>query len=802
VPTPPFGRAAAALLLVLAAAVTAPADDITFKDGYTVSGKVKRESGVEIDPFTQESMAVPVFKGYWILDDGPRYVLFNQNQVGETRPADYRGGSIELFRPTKRFQPQQLPAGAAFVGAPPPFGKDGRRTLYLSDGKMKYPVDQHLTFLSPYFTRIDAINYNWTVMYRTSELGPDLARSLAEQHPDIREEPGKPDAGRRMKLCRFLVQAGWYDEAERELDRIEKDLPGEKPRVAESREAIKGLRADKALEEVEHARRAGRHQWAQAALPQIDKLYGPLNDARVIRSNTLKGQYDDENRRLREAKKAIDQVLGQVNGPDAAFACLVLGTIRSELDLEGAARLDFFVTQAQQAERDRQAGRRPQQSPAELTALAVTGWLLGKTAAEAKPDSARKLWQARELVLEMQRTGDPAARRVLLDGFLKETPPPFDVMAQLVSSLPPPEAEGNPGPTPHPCRITAPATGGRGRYWLQLPPEYRPNRPYPVLLVLREGHETSEDALKRWAPYAARDGYILAAPAWGNDLDPNYDYDGSQQPIVLDTLRDLKQRYRVDADRVFLFGFADGANLALDVGLSHPDLFAGVIPMCPFPRWDLVGKYWRNAQYLPFYLICGDITGDAYKKNRMMYEEWATRAYNSIMVVCKGRGHEFFGGELPTIFDWMAGKKRAGGFPELGRNPGGVGNNEEFQSVREADNRFYWLTLGGLQNRCVWNPANKVPLLPAKVQASIRPNNQIVVWATGVTQLSLWIGPEMIDVERPVTVTVQTGRGYPKIWPPAGRKTLTPDLGILLEDYYQRADQRRLFFVRLDFDKL
>ena len=47
--------------------------------------------------------------------------------------------------------------------------------------------------------------------------------------------------------------------------------------------------------------------------------------------------------------------------------------------------------------------------------------------------------------------------------------------------------------------------------------------------------------------------------------------------MVIDTLRDLRRRFQVDSDRVFLFGWEQGADAALDIGMSHPDQFAGVL---------------------------------------------------------------------------------------------------------------------------------------------------------------------------------------------------------------------------------
>src|SRR5262249_24594367 len=151
-----------------------------------------------------------------------------------------------------------------------------------------------------------------------------------------------------------------------------------------------------------------------------------------------------------------------------------------------------------------------------------------------------------------------------------------------------------------------------GEYVVQLPPEYHPNRSYPVLVLLHGSREKPEAMIERVSDLAARHGFILAAPLWAGDSSrPSYTYSGREHAVALDTLRDLRRRVQVDSDRVFLLGFEKGADAALDIGMSHPDEFAGVLSMCGAPRYYTSerNRYQTNAQYLPFYLVEGDKHG-------------------------------------------------------------------------------------------------------------------------------------------------------------------------------------------------
>src|SRR5262249_35737875 len=152
-------------------------------------------------------------------------------------------------------------------------------------------------------------------------------------------------------------------------------------------------------------------------------------------------------------------------------------------------------------------------------------------------------------------------------------------LAQLIRSLPPPE--------PHPvsAEVIKLQTEAGGDYLGQLPPGYHHYRPYPGLFVLHAAAERPLRLLKRFAGLAARRGGIVVAPAWGNGLRATYDYTPRQHAAVTATLRDLRRRFQVDSDRVFLFGHEQGGRMAFDVGLSHPDLFAGVLPMSAAPYW-------------------------------------------------------------------------------------------------------------------------------------------------------------------------------------------------------------------------
>ena len=53
-----------------------------------------------------------------------------------------------------------------------------------------------------------------------------------------------------------------------------------------------------------------------------------------------------------------------------------------------------------------------------------------------------------------------------------------------------------------------------GSYLVQLPPDYHHQRAHPLLMLIHGDREAPETLLKRWAPLAAQNGFIVAAPLW------------------------------------------------------------------------------------------------------------------------------------------------------------------------------------------------------------------------------------------------------------------------------------------------
>jgi hypothetical protein len=814
------------LLFLLFIVVPAQADLVILKDGFLLNGKIKQDREIWVDPLTKQWFPVARLNGFYMVDDGARRIIFSASQVADaTRQDLYQASDVISIGRIVRLNGGQGLGKYWKVDHASDFNKvrPWERDIVLMTTQGKVRVEQRIVEMSPHHLRLDAKGADWSAYHLTSEFGPDTLRELLNVHvqrPKVKAKLSKDE--RRFLVFRFLLQTGWYDQAEDELDQILKELPKEKEpvdlshktpkkerpevekriesvkeQVESSRKALTKLRALKLADQIELAYRAGQHQKTKRLLTRFAKVKAApdlIGEQRLAKIQGLEEMYRETDEKIALARKFLralpKRILRTDHRPIFVAAAKV---IQEELHQDTAGRLEGFVGLAIQEERDRKNNRRPKQSPEALMSLAVSGWLMGNDLAETDVPTALALWQARGFVLDYLKAPD----RKRLAAFSRKLPVPLDELAQMIRSLPPANPEPMANIQKKGFGIDAPIKASRDDakttpYFLQLPPEYHHQRTYPVLLVLHSADGSAKHMLRRWGDLAAQHGYILAAPEWSTGSS-EYQYSEEEHARVLDVLRDLRRRFQVDSDRVFLFGFEEGGNMAYDLGLAHPDLFAGVMPMGARPKFFAV-HYWPNAQYLPFYVTVGGGDGDNPKINRKQFGDWVRYHYPSLYVEYKGRGPEWFEGELPFLIDWMSSKKRVHPIRQLGKDGGGSIFGQEFRTLREGDKHFYWLSTDAIKPACLNDLQNwKVGRKAAQLTARIGGMNDIYVNTLGLNQVSIWFAPGMLNFEKPVTIRVNGATAW-------NRKKIKPSLETMCKDLYERGDRQGLYFAKVDFN--
>src|SRR5579885_1804936 len=409
--------AALGLLTLLAAPALAqpPGKDgrihvVFLKDGFVLQGAVQREGEVRIDVKNKEEEWFP--KGFYFVDGGARRIIFSDQQVQavETRPAHPEDDVKSIQRPII-FQPKPLPPllGVEKVDA---WDNKWNRTITFQTPRGNMVFGQHMQMLTPHYALASSTKpeYPFYSGYLTRELGLQQVRNLLGSHKDFDEPRGLAEAtvvDRRLKAFQFFAHAGWHDEAERELDRLLHDYPGQKDRVQKARDSLKRLRTLKLYDELKRAHAAGRPRAVLAKLERFPET--GLSEKMHAEARALREVYEKAVEDLKQARRLLEELPKQVNDPvlkrhlgDAS------ATLLAELNYDhvlpafegdkprGRSPLGTFLTFARATELQRKRGDTVDYTPPQLLSLAVTGWLQGDSAASHNPEAALRLWHGRQ----------------------------------------------------------------------------------------------------------------------------------------------------------------------------------------------------------------------------------------------------------------------------------------------------------------------------------------------------------------------------------------------------------------------
>ena len=330
--------------------------------------------------------------------------------------------------------------------------------------------------------------------------------------------------------------------------------------------------------------------------------------------------------------------------------------------------------------------------------------------------------------------------------------------------------------------------GGPASYSVLLPTEYNPHHKYPLLITLHEVGRTTERELTWWGKQSQRRGYVVIAPEYVNAGQRSYDHRSRGREIVEAALQDARKRFRIDSDRVFLAGHGMGGDAAFDIGMSRPQLFAGVIPITGI--CDRYARYyWRNAKHVAWYVVGGERDRNALERNAPVLNSMLERAdYDVMYVEYIGRGYESYYAEIHNLFDWMDRHTRKKYIREF-----------ESEVLRTADDRFYWVEMQGMprnvQQAVVLPRGMKVKGVktpkPMTLSARVSAGN-VVQLKSGAKINTVWLSPEFVDFEKEMRIEVNGQRkfkGFPR-----------PELGALLEDLRIRGDREKPYLVKKVLD--
>jgi predicted esterase len=192
------------------------------------------------------------------------------------------------------------------------------------------------------------------------------------------------------------------------------------------------------------------------------------------------------------------------------------------------------------------------------------------------------------------------------------------------------------------------------------PERHDPNRPAPLIIALHGYGDRPENHPRVWSGAADEFGAILAVPRGSRQVGNGFGWTGVEEAdAVLERIIDeLSDRFVIDRSRIVLTGFSQGAFLAMALGVRHPELLAGVIPMAGAYVPEIDEPPPAEGHEPRYYFMAGSLDR-AIGDMRRAAKDYKKAGYAASMRVLPGIGHACphpDSGELNTALLWVLGR--------------------------------------------------------------------------------------------------------------------------------------------------
>jgi len=155
-------------------------------------------------------------------------------------------------------------------------------------------------------------------------------------------------------------------------------------------------------------------------------------------------------------------------------------------------------------------------------------------------------------------------------------------------------------------------------YAVYVPEGYDGSRLYPLVVALHGAGGDHWDGMKmvtgctdflvgaaesnkHFFPRSLPPDFIIACPNGHGYIGPGYRGPGEYD--VIRVAKEMRARYNIDPNRVYLTGASKGGRGVWEIGLKHPELFAAIAPVCG--GTDFARTLARNARGLDVFVFHG-----------------------------------------------------------------------------------------------------------------------------------------------------------------------------------------------------
>lgn len=163
-------------------------------------------------------------------------------------------------------------------------------------------------------------------------------------------------------------------------------------------------------------------------------------------------------------------------------------------------------------------------------------------------------------------------------------------------------------------------------YYLFVPPDYSPERTWPILLLLGKRGEDPKELIGPWVDWAKQKQFlVLAIPS----LIPEKDIPEAADQWLLEVKREIGERYRIDSSQILLVGFDLGAHYAAYLGTRYPHEFSAAVMIreaWPGPFGKLIKPTSNRKEQVSFY-VAVDPKSEGFSTVRAKALEFEKKGY-------------------------------------------------------------------------------------------------------------------------------------------------------------------------------
>lgn len=760
----------AGLLVGEGSASLCSAGELRTKTGFLINGHPLQVEGLTAAA-ARASRGPTQIKSVYMVDDGMRRTFVPRRLVDDSGVSTENLQTTDEFTLTTAVPRQEVsPAVVGSYLETTPFDQYGHRRITLAAHPQNINVIQEIVQLRPETVTVFSKSPRWKHELSTNSLTNEVLLSLLQQTTDDQSPQDQ------LRIVRFLIDAQRYTLAGQRLALLRQSFPEMADQADRTAQQLHHLISIKALGEIQRRQHAGQHRFA---LEYAQKFPMEQVSAQVVReSREVIEHYHLLDQKIEKARMLLGILQTDLEAEVFEQVSPLRSLLCEELSYNTIDRLEPFL----RAELDDTL------TAEEKLGLAYSGWLLGDARADTSLKLAVRLWRARFLVSEYLRSESELDRRELLrelrevDGAMVET------IAAMVPFLPMPRLTTNVVPgTPMTVELPSPEDQSALRYAAVVPPEYSPDRSYPLLVTLGNRGVPLKKSLSWWAGtpeqpgIAMHRGYIVMCPQYVDGDPGEYTYSSSSHHAVLAAIRDLRKRVHIDSDRIYLTGHGMGGDAAFDIGMSHPDMFAGVLPVVGLCDGHCKVN-WRNCPDLAWYIVGGEKDRNTLEENGKILNRMMIRGNDITYVEYVGRGYEPYFNEQPRMFEWMSLHRRAAEPKEF-----------NIRFLRPGDADLYWLNTDGFDENALqpvaWN-GEEINTRPQFLEGMIKPSGAIYV-TTSASRVTIKLSPSLVNFEQRVEVRLSKKRPY--------RDFVKPEMQTLLDDLRERGDRQRLYWAKLEF---